>query len=230
MKNTDKKPTSEEIERVLKGPLPDNKKKLTELHERVRRNMHRGHAETQSYKQKLDFLRSIEFKLQWMNAREANRKMFYATIIIAIFSLSVSFGIYRENIKSNQISLQPVLAFKAEYEEPFRFENGGNGPALNIILLHGNINKELFISKEEDVISVLVANKEGSMKREKMIKTDLEEIQEKIPWAYDYIKVLIDKNYNWFCLIYEDLYSNRFVSTIKGVGGEYSEAMDYKKF
>lgn len=96
MNNIPKELTSDEVDEILKNELPESREELEKLYEKVRRNMHSGHAESQSYKQRLDFLRSIEFRLQWESVKEAHeisgeayktgRKMFW----LAFGALSIS--------------------------------------------------------------------------------------------------------------------------------------------
>lgn len=82
--------TSDQIEKILKEPMPCHEDELLELYEEVRQNMHSGHAEDQLYKQRLDFLRSIEFRLHWFGASKMykmNKKMFW----IALISSGIAF-------------------------------------------------------------------------------------------------------------------------------------------
>lgn len=90
MNNINKEFTSDQVDEILKKPLPDNEHDLLELHDKVEQNMHCRLAETQSYKQCLDFLRSIEFKLHWLGVNkmyEMNKKMFW----VALASSSIAF-------------------------------------------------------------------------------------------------------------------------------------------
>ncbi|MDA2936575.1 hypothetical protein MYX06_05140 [Patescibacteria group bacterium AH-259-L05] len=95
MKNTNKQLTSDEVDEISKNPLPEDREKLLKLCEQVRQNLHSRHAGTPSYKQCHDFLRSIEFRLQWISIKEAytmNKRMFWialASSIIALVSVLV---------------------------------------------------------------------------------------------------------------------------------------------
>lgn len=64
MKDVNKQLTSDEVDEILKNPLPEDREKLLKLREEVRQNMHSRHAKTQSYKQCQDFLKSIDSKLK----------------------------------------------------------------------------------------------------------------------------------------------------------------------
>jgi len=90
MNNIDKQLTSDQVDKILKEPLLDNEDDLLKLYDKVRQNMHSRHAETQSYKQCLDFLKSIEFRLHWLGLNkmyEMNKKMFW----IALVSSAIAF-------------------------------------------------------------------------------------------------------------------------------------------
>lgn len=99
MNNFNKQPTSDEVNEILKKPLPSEKDALLKLYEEVRQNMNSGLAETQSYKQRQDFLRSVEFRLHWFSVVDMykmNKRMFWVAIIadiIAIVSIITSFFI-----------------------------------------------------------------------------------------------------------------------------------------
>ena len=96
MDNLDKPFTSDEVDEILKKPLPWDKDELLKLHEKVRQNMHSSHAEMPSYKQRQDFLRSVEFRLHWIsvvNMYKMNKRMFriaLASSIIALISVIIN--------------------------------------------------------------------------------------------------------------------------------------------
>ena len=90
MDNSDKQLTSDEVDELMKKFLPRSKDELLNLHEKVRQNMHSGYAETQSYKQRQDFLREIETRLHWINVADMygmNKRMFWVAIASSIITL-----------------------------------------------------------------------------------------------------------------------------------------------
>lgn len=96
MDSFNKQLTSDEVDELLKKSLPWSKDELLNLHEKVRQNMHSGHAETQSYKQRQDFLRGVETRLHWLSVADMhrmNKRMFWVAIassIIAFISVIIN--------------------------------------------------------------------------------------------------------------------------------------------
>ena len=138
-------------------------------------------------------------------------------------------GILDETKRSSQLSQQPLLDFWAEYDDPFKFENKGTGPALNIVLMQGYATGEMFYSAEKDILSALSVGKTTGVKKANLIKANKDEIIKKVSYASDLITELSEKDNNWLCLIYEDVFKNKFATIINGTGNEYYEMIEFKK-
>jgi hypothetical protein len=94
MENKKIQPPSYEIEQILKKELPDDEKELKNLAEIIRKDLMGGIPTDIKYRVFLDSLKTIEFKLQWLSAEKANRRMFWLAImgnIIAIVSVIISY-------------------------------------------------------------------------------------------------------------------------------------------
>ncbi|MEA1929802.1 MAG: hypothetical protein U9M92_02920 [Patescibacteria group bacterium] len=138
-------------------------------------------------------------------------------------------NIAKEAIKANQIGSRSVLTFLGEYLQPFKFTNVGNGPAFNIVIIRGNPDGVMLLSSEGMVVGNLPVGGIGSIKQTDLNQIDKDKIKQKLPYARNLIEELFAKESNSITLVYQDLFGNKFASVISGVGGDYSEAFEFKE-
>jgi len=152
------------------------------------------------------------------------------TLLFLIFYTNYTKGILDKTHEANQLSQQPLLDFWAEYETPFKFENKGTGPALNIILLQKSTQEDkISIVMEKYIISALAVGKTAVIPQSSLVNLKKQTVIERIPYATNLIEELSQKENNWLGLIYEDIFKNKFYTIINGVGNNYDEMIQFKK-
>jgi len=73
--------TTNEVMMFVHGRMPENEDDLNEIHEIVRINMIASHPDTLEYRLRARYLRSVEFKLQGINNRKVNVRMFRIALV-----------------------------------------------------------------------------------------------------------------------------------------------------
>jgi len=161
------------------------------------------------------------------------KRLEFWNLIILVITLGVLSAytyytkqILQEAIKTNQISSQPFLVLISEYVEPYKFINNGKGPALNIIIIE-KMNGKIMMSSEANISGGLGLNGTGQILRKDFIEADKEKIIQKIPQLKN--SDLFERQSNWICLIYEDIFGNKFISVHSGSGNDFSKAIEFKQ-
>lgn len=169
---------------------------------------------------------------------DKNYHFWFGLINIIILSLTMFFlilytnytrEILNETNKSNQLAQLPFLDFWTEYDNPFIFENKGKGPALNIFILEGSKYGDFYISPETDILSALTVGRTSIIKKSNLVKIEKQKIVDKIPELSIFIDKVSKKENNWICLVYEDVFENKFYTINNGVGNKYDEIIEFGK-
>lgn len=149
------------------------------------------------------------------------------TLCVLLFYTYYTKTISEEAIKTNQVSSQPFLVLLNESEEPYKIFNNGKGPALNVLVVE-KINGKLMITPEGDILAGVTVNGNGQIIRKHFIETNKNKVMQEIPQLRE-MTHLFNRTNNWICLIYEDLFGNKFVSIHNGKGNNISTAIEFRQ-
>lgn len=150
------------------------------------------------------------------------------TLITLIIYTHYTQEIAKEAVASNEIESRPLLILIEEYEKPFKFENIGRGPALNIVLIQGDKDGKMSFIQEKNVLSGLPVRGLGAIQQSDLQILDKEKIIQRIPFAEDFIMELFQKENNYVSLIYGDMFGNHFATTLNGASKDFSKGFEFK--
>lgn len=155
-------------------------------------------------------------------------------ILVMTFLGALYIGLKQNEINQNLLNvgytdLQPILAFHAEYNDPFKFKNVGKGPAFNIVLFQGNREGKILINPDKFIITAISVEESGVIPRKELVETNLEVIKKSYPEVCSEVKQALESKVNWIALLYQDLNGKKFFSIIFGEIGAKNPAMKYLK-